>query len=231
MTPDAVPDTFEVVRNARARRARLTFDPASGRARLVLPARAALKPALAWARGKTDWLAEQRAALPQATPFESGAEITIADERLEVSWSPGPRRVLMREGDRLVAAGPRETLSRRVEAWLKRESLELLTRETAEFAAKADVTVTRVMVGDPRGRWGSCSASGAIRYSWRLLLAPGWVRRATVAHEVAHRVHMNHGPAFHALVRDLLGTDPLPARKWLRTHGPRLHWIGRSSSS
>jgi hypothetical protein len=225
------PDVFEVVRHPRAKRARLTFDPASGRARLVLPARAALKPALAWARGKTDWLAEQRAALPQAVPFEAGAVITVADERLELAWSPGPRRALTRKGDRLVAEGAPETLPRRVEAWLRRASLDLLTRETAEFAAKAGVTVARVMVGDPRGRWGSCSGTGNIRYSWRLSLAPSWVRRATVAHEVAHRVHMNHGPAFHALVHDLLGTDPTPARAWLRAQGAGLHWIGRSSSS
>ncbi len=225
------PDPFEVVRHPRAMRARLTFDPASGRARLVLPARAALKPALAWARGKVDWIAGQRASLPQALPFEPGAVIAVADERLELVWRPGSSRALKREGERLVAEGPPETLPRRVEAWLRRASLDLLARETAEFAGKAGVVVTRVMIGDARGRWGSCSGTGAIRYSWRLLLAPGWVRRATVAHEVAHRVHMNHGPAFHNLVRELLGTDPTPARAWLRTHGARLHWIGRSSSS
>lgn len=223
-------DPFDVVRHPRARRARLTFDPASGRARLVLPVRAALKPALAWARGKTDWIDEQRAALPLPLPFAPGAVIEVADERLELCWRRGSRRVLLREGDRLVAEGPPETLPRRVEAWLKRASLDLLARETAEFAAAAGVSVAQVKIGDPRGRWGSCSGGGVIRYSWRLLLAPGWVRRATVAHEVAHRVHMNHGPAFHALVRALLGTDPTPARAWLRTHGARLHWIGRSSS-
>ncbi|WP_375403415.1 M48 family metallopeptidase [uncultured Sphingomonas sp.] len=209
----------------------MTFDPASGRARLVLPARAALKPALAWARGKADWIAEQQAALPEAVPFEPGAVIEVADERLELCWTPGGRRALMRHGDRLLAEGPPETLPRRVDAWLRRASLDLLARETADFADKAGVVVARVMVGDARGRWGSCSSGGAIRYSWRLLLAPGWVRRATVAHEVAHRVHMHHGPAFHVLVRELLGTDPTPARAWLRTHGARLHWIGRSASS
>jgi hypothetical protein len=81
----------------------------------------------------------------------------------------------------------------------------------------------RVGVGDPVSRWGSCSASGAIRYSWRLILAPDWVRRATVAHEVAHRVHMNHGPDFHALVERLLGGDRSRARLWLRRHGSGLH--------
>jgi predicted metal-dependent hydrolase len=52
------------------------------------------------------------------------------------------------------------------------------------------------------------------------------VRRATVAHEVAHRVHMNHGPHFHALVKQLLGYDPAAARLWLRRRGASLHRIG-----
>ena len=136
---------------------------------------------------------------------------------------------MLREDGRLLAQGPAETLARRVELWLRREALRVLSEETAEFAAKAGVTVAQVAVGDPRGRWGSCAGTGVIRYSWRLILAPGFVRRATVAHEVAHRVHMNHGPAFHALDRELLGTDPAPARAWLRSHGAGLHWFGRSS--
>ena len=224
-------DPFEVVRHARARRAKLVFDPASGRARLVLPVRAPLKPALAWAREKADWLAERRAALPDPRPFEPGAVIEVADEPLTLRWKPGPRRALVRAGGALLAEGPAETLPRRVEAWLRRAALDLLAAETAEFAAKAGVNVDAVAVGDPRGRWGSCSSRGTIRYSWRLVLAPGWVRRATVAHEVAHRTHMHHGLAFHALVAELLGEDPAPARAWLRANGARLHWFGRSSSS
>ena len=58
-------------------------------------------------------------------------------------------------------------------------------------------------------------------------MAPDFVRRATVAHEVAHLVHMNHGPDFHALVEALLGTDPAPARRWLRREGAALHRIGQ----
>ncbi|PMX91274.1 metal-dependent hydrolase, partial [Pseudomonas sp. GW460-13] len=55
---------LEVVRNARARRARLSVDSATGRVRLVLPPRAPLKAALAWAEGKAAWIAAQRARLP-----------------------------------------------------------------------------------------------------------------------------------------------------------------------
>ena len=220
---------IEVVRHPTARRVRLSLDPASGRARLVVPRRAGLKAALAWAETKRDWLAAQRATLPPARPFAAGTVLPVADEMLTIAWAPGPRRRVEIAGDRLSLAGLEATVPRRVDAWLRRAALDRLTAETAEFAARAGVTVARVGVGDARGRWGSCATGGAIRYSWRLILAPGWVRRATVAHEVAHRVHMNHGPAFHALVADLLGDDPAPARAWLKRHGAALHWFGRGS--
>ena len=220
---------IEVVRHPRARSLKLSFNPATGRARLVLPRRAALKPALAWVEGKAAWLEAQRARLPRPIPFAPGTLLPVADEALTIVWSEGGRRTVRREEATLALQGPLDTVPRRVELWLRRTALDRLSRDTAEFAARAGVTVSQVAVGDARGRWGSCASSGAIRYSWRLLLAPGWVRRATVAHEVAHRVHMNHGPAFHMLVETLLGSDPAPAREWLRHHGAALHWYGRSS--
>jgi hypothetical protein len=219
----------DVVRNARARTMRLSVDPRDGRVRLTLPPRAPLRKALAWVEEKREWIATQRARLPEARPLVPGAAFAFGDDTVEIVWPATGARTPCRDGDRLLCGGPREGLERRVERWLKAEALRTLSAETAEFAQLAGVTVTRVAVGDPRGRWGSCASSGAIRYSWRLILAPSFVRRATVAHEVAHRIHMNHGPAFHALTARLLGDDPAPARAWLRAHGAGLHWIGRYS--
>ncbi len=127
----------------------------------------------------------------------------------------------------LRVGGPREQLPARVLRFLRAYALEVVEAETYELAHAHQISVANVGVGDPKGRWGSCASSGAIRYSWRLILAPADVRRATVAHEVAHRVHMNHGAAFHALAADLNGSDPGPARRWLRAHGTALHWFGR----
>nr|WP_246346827.1 YgjP-like metallopeptidase domain-containing protein [Sphingomonas jinjuensis] len=207
----------------------MSLDPTTGRARLVIPRRAALKPALAWAEGKTAWIEAQRANLPQPIPFVSGLCLTVADEPMEIRWSEGPRRRIDATQGILSLQGPQDTVARRVEAWLRSRALALLETETRAIAAQAGVTVDRVAIGDARGRWGSCSSSGTIRYSWRLILAPGFVRRATVAHEVAHRVHMNHSAAFHALAAELLGEDPAPAHAWLRAYGASLHWFGRSS--
>lgn len=220
---------LEVVRHPRARRARLSVDPVSGRVRLTLPRRAALGPALAWAQEKSGWIASQRARLPEPKPFVPGATVPFGDGVLAIDWDAARPRTVRREAERLVCGGPEEGLARRVETWLKREALRVLSAETAEIAALAGVTVTAVGIGDARGRWGSCAAHGAIRYSWRLILAPDLVRRATVAHEVAHRVHMNHGPDFHALAAQLSGNTDRAAGRWLRQHGAGLHWIGRGT--
>jgi hypothetical protein len=137
---------------------------------------------------------------------------------------------VVRDGERLLVGGPAEAVAGRVLRWLRQEARAMLAADTEHYARTAGVTVSRVGVGDPVSRWGSCSSSGAIRYSWRLIMAPDFVRRATVAHEVAHRVHMDHSPRFHALVQELFGEDPRPARLWLRQNGAALHRIGAEAA-
>jgi predicted metal-dependent hydrolase len=206
---------------------RLAVDPRDGRVRLTLPPRASLKKGLAWAEQQSGWIAAQQARLPDTVPLAPGARFSFSGREIVIESVPAGPRTPRLENGLLICGGPREGLERRVERWLRAEALRVLSAETAEYAERAGVVVTRVSIGDPRGRWGSCASSGAIRYSWRLILAPDFVRRATVAHEVAHRIHMNHSPAFHRLVAELYEADPTPAREWLRRNGSALHWVGR----
>lgn len=218
---------LKLVVSARARVMRLRVDRRNGAVVLTIPKRASQRKALEWAAGHRAWIEAQLAQIVPASVLTDGAELPIEGVPHRISWNASASRVPRREEGALIVGGPVETLQPRMLRWLRRYAAETLSRETREFAAKAGVSVSRVGVGDPTSRWGSCSSSGAVRYSWRLILAPDWVRRATVAHEVAHRVHMNHGPDFHALVERLLGADPKPARLWLRRHGASLHRIAR----
>jgi len=210
----------------RARRMRLSVDPRTRAVLLTVPRRVSRRSALAWASGHRAWIEAALAGIPPDAPFAPGATVPLYGLPHRIDWDPAlPRRIDKGEG-RLVMGGPADGLDRRLLRWLKVHALDLLDRETREYSAKAGVKTPRVGIGDPVSRWGSCSSEGKVRYSWRLILAPEFVRRATVAHEVAHLVHLNHGPDFHALVETLLGADPRPARAWLKREGAALHRIG-----
>lgn len=212
--------------NPRARRMRLSVDPRTRSVLLTVPRRVSRRRALAWASGHRAWIEAALAEIPPDAPFAPGAVIPLHGLPHRIDWDPAlPRRIEKGEG-RLVIGGPAEGLDRRLLRWLKAHARDLLDRETREFSAKAGVMASRVGIGDPVSRWGSCSSGRAIRYSWRLVLAPEFVRRATVAHEVAHLVHLHHGPEFHALVERLLGADPRAARAWLKREGAALHRFG-----
>lgn len=210
----------------RARKLRLSVDPRTRSVLLTVPRRVSQRRALAWASEHKQWIERALADIPPPRSFAPGETVPVHGEPFLIDWDASrPRRISL-EGGRLVCGGPLEGLERRILRWLKAEALAVLSRETREFAATLEVRLDRVGIGDPVSRWGSCSAGGAIRYSWRLILAPDFVRRATVAHEVAHLVHLNHGPDFHALVAEILGADPRPARAWLKREGAALHRIG-----
>lgn len=209
-----------------ARSMRLSVDPRDGTVRLSLPPRASLSKALRWAEERRAWVEATLAELPKPIRIIPGVALPFNGGTLIVEWRKSLPRTPQRVGDRLRLGGPLESISRRVLSWLRAEAGRVLIAETRALANRHNITVGTIGVGDPRSRWGSCTASGNIRYSWRLIMAPPKVRRATVAHELAHRVHMNHGPRFHALVAKLHGADPDYARDWLREHGSALYWVG-----
>ena len=217
-----------VVRSVKSARVmRLRFDSGRNVLKLTCPARVSRNAALAWAADQRDWIETQLSAALPPNPFVPGGRFPLEGQDVTVDWRADRPRTVRLVGDRLVCGGPAEGLAKRVETFLRRRAIDLLSRETAEFAAAAGVTPKAVSVGDADTRWGSCSANGRIRYSWRLICAPPEARRYVVAHEVAHLVHLNHGAQFKALERRLFGPGLAEAQALLRRHGPRLKRVGR----
>lgn len=217
----------ELHSHPRARHLRLRLDEARGVLRLTVPRRVSRRHALSWLGDQAGWVEAQLAGLAPHEPFEPGSELPFDGAPVRIEWhADAPRSPRLADGV-LLCGGPCERFAARIGRWLRAEALDRLSAETHALAAAAGIAAGPVGVGDATTRWGSCSASGAIRYSWRLILAPPELRRYVVAHEVAHRVHHNHGAAFHALEAQLFGGDVAEARLALRRIGPRLKRIGR----
>lgn len=213
-------------RHPRARRMKLRLDPATGGAVLTLPPGVAEAAGLRFVKQHEDWLARHRAALPSAVGFAPGAQIPLFGDDHLIDHRPGLIGIHRHAEERVIAAGgPLENFGKRLEDWLKGQARRSLTRRVEHFADRTGKTVKRMRVNDPRSRWGSCSSSGTVSLSWRLVFAPDFVADYVAAHEVAHLVELNHSPRFWRIVESL-GGDHKPARQWLRDNGPALHRIG-----
>lgn len=216
-----------VKQSTRTRRLTVTVHTASGSLRLSLPMRTPLKVGLQFLKDRQSWIESIVAQWPQTQPLEAGGLLMVEGLARKIDWRPDyPRTVVLEHGS-IRVGGPKERIGPRVLSFLREYALAHLREESQALAKAHGLALGRVSVGDPLSRWGSCSAQGNIRYSWRLILAPPWVRSYVVAHEVAHLRHGDHSAKFWALTEMLYEGDVSAAQEWLKTNGALLHRAGR----
>jgi predicted metal-dependent hydrolase len=216
-------------RHRQARRYTLRIDAASREVVLTIPPRGSLKEARDFAQKHGGWIAARLNRLPEAAPFAHGVEVPLRGLPYRIVHRRGIRGTVWTEtgnGQRLICvAGETPHVDRRIGDFLKREARRDLETASRRYAAKLGITVKRVAVRDQSSRWGSCSNTGVLSFSWRLILAPPFVLDYLAAHEVAHLVELNHSPRFWRLVRRIY-PDLDRAKSWLDLHGTDLHRYG-----
>jgi predicted metal-dependent hydrolase len=217
-------------RHRQARRYTLRIQATTREVILTIPPRGTLKEAGEFAQKHGGWIAARLGRLPEATPFADGIVVPLRGVPHRIAHRRGMRGTVWAEvtddGERLLCvAGNAPHLDRRVGDYLRREARRELEAASLRFAATMGVAVKRITVRDQSSRWGSCSTTGMLSFSWRLILAPSHVLEYLAAHEVAHLVEMNHSPRFWRLVQRLCpGHDR--AKAWLDAHGADLHRYG-----
>ncbi len=211
--------TVALRRSARARRISLRVSGIDGRVTLSLPRAVARAEAMAFLRAREDWLRRHLAAVPVAEAVAPGVALPVEGLAHRVVAAP-VRRVTAESGRLLVpegaASGPR------VADWLRARARARVSASVARHAAAIGRAPGRITLRDTRSRWGSCTASGNLNFSWRLVMAPPEVLDYVAAHEVAHLVEMNHSRAFWAEVSRLCPMHRAHAA-WLRANGAGLH--------
>jgi hypothetical protein len=229
----------EVRRHPSARRLTLRVSNSRRAVVVTMPLEVRDEEARHFLERHLDWVRERLSAIPMAVPFEHGAELplrgethglafvglrprSIVDDIVRpVVWTERPADAL----PKVCVSGHVEHAPRRLKDWLISEARKDLCERVAVHAERLKLRPRRLSVRDQSSRWGSCSTSGQLCFSWRLILAPRFVLDYVAAHEVAHLKEMNHGPRFWALVERAM-PEMQAAKKWLATHGARLHAIG-----
>ncbi len=219
LLPGLPPIEITLRRSARTRRFSLRISRVDGRVTLTLPPRAREAEAMAFAQGQEGWIRRSLAAMPVGAVVGVGSVVPVEGRMLTVVVGPG--RVVRIEGDVLVVPGDAARAGVRVGAFLKALARTRLAAASDRYGGLVGRRFTRLSLRDPRSRWGSCTADGALMYSWRLVMAPPDVLDYVAAHEVAHLVEMNHSPAFWDVVARLR-PDWKVQRDWLRAEGGAL---------
>ncbi|MGD9664449.1 MAG: M48 family metallopeptidase [Novosphingobium sp.] len=210
-------------RHARATRMTMRLAPDGNEVRITMPRWGRTAEAIAFAHGKRDWLESQLRAMPARTPPVPAGAIAYRGERLTIDWASHHPRHPIITGGQLQIGGPVQSLESRLRRWLCQEALTLMQADLAHYCDLAGKPCPDLRLSRAQRRWGSCGQDGTIRMNWRLVQAPDHVRRSVVAHEVAHLVHFDHSPAFHALLGQLFEGDIAAANGWLKAHGRTLY--------
>ncbi len=217
-------------RHRQARRYTLRIQTATREVILTIPPRGTLKDAHEFAQKHGGWIAARLGRLPEAAPFAHGVVMPLRGVAHRITHLPERRGTVWTEADAsgqrlLCVAGATPHVGRRIGDFLRREARRDLEAASRRFADELGLTVRRVVVRDQSSRWGSCSTTGVLSFSWRLILAPGDVLNYLAAHEVAHLIEMNHSARFWRVVQRLC-PDHERAKAWLDAHGGDLHRYG-----
>jgi predicted metal-dependent hydrolase len=210
---------YTIRRSARARRVRVRVDAHAG-VEVVLPARAPQREAALAIKELRPWIerrvaeanaARARLAPPLGTVPFLGAHLGVRHDDC--------RTRVHRTGDelRVPAADPDRALERWYRAQARAEIAPRLEAATDALGRP----YTKLSIRNQRTRWGSCSATGAMSFNWRLLLGPEPVLDYVVWHEACHLVVMDHSKRFWTLLERHVPAYREP-RRWLRQNGAAL---------
>ena len=214
---------IELSRNRRAKRLTLRLAPDGSAVRITFPHWCRSAEAVAFAHSRAAWLEQQLAKIPQKRDPVSEGILLHRGREIRIDWrADAPRKAVLAD-DTLTIGGPLDTLGKRLQRWLETEAQGLFAEDARHYCSKAELDPAEVRLTRAKRRWGSCSSEGVLRLNWRLVQAPDSIRRSVVAHEVAHLVHFDHSPDFHALLDRLFEGDIELANGWLSRNGRTLY--------
>lgn len=218
---------YLLVRNPRSRHVRMALTPDG--LRVSAPPGVPEHEVRAALVSRERWLLRHADMLDPAppAPLVDGMDLPFLDGHVRLAVRAHARAsvtFLPHEGQMMVAAPDPGRVRALVERGYRHAARCWFERACAGIGPAVGARAARISVRDPRTRWGSCSARGTVSFSWRLLMAPARVAEYVVVHELAHLVHLDHSPAFWALVDEVR-----PAHRdesaWLRDNGA---WLWRA---
>jgi predicted metal-dependent hydrolase len=101
--------------------------------------------------------------------------------------------------------------------WYMKEALREIQARCMWFSMNTGHVPATIRITDAKQRWGSCTPTGGVNFSWRLIQAPPEMVDYVVVHELVHLSQPDHSKKFWEKVRKII-PDYKIRRHWLHDH-------------
>lgn len=229
ITVDGNPISVFVKENDRARRLIMRLAPGGAAVKVTVPSHVGDEEIETFVEKNRAWIATRIGRLPDRVKLAPGSNILFRGVEHRIEATGNLRGIVETavngSGQPVIRVpGEAEAIGKKLLVWLKREARKDLDQAVMRHCEKIAVRPKRLRITDTTSRWGSCSTTRTLSFSWRIIMAPPEILDYLAAHEVAHLVEMNHSARFWNLTRKLCpGTDT--HKNWLRVNGSKLHAI------
>jgi predicted metal-dependent hydrolase len=219
--------TILIIRSKRAKQLRLRIDPYDGIPKISAPPNLSMMTIKRFAQEKIAWITAELDALPPRKGLANDSCIPILGVDHTILHCPEARRGVWCQGKTICVSGQAEYLERRVQDWLKLKANKIITPIAMDYARVIKKKISGITIKNTKSRWGSCSNTGRISFTWQLIMTPEQVMKYVIAHEVCHLEEFNHSEAFWRLVERIFGKYE-SEKDWLKKNGPTLYRYGNS---
>ena len=225
---DGADFVVEVANNPRSKRLTLRLKPDGRGAKVTTPAHVSERDIADFIEKNKHWIAVRLARMPQTQVPQDGVSILFQGVEHKITHLDRARGIveakLVAGEPTILVPGEVEHMPRRVIDFLKKQARKNLDAAVIIHAQALGVKPKSMRITDSKSRWGSCSSTRTLSFSWRIIMAPPEVLNYLAAHEVAHLREMNHSDRFWNLVEDIC-PDMGEQKNWLKRHGASLHAV------
>ena len=218
----------KVVEHPKSKRITLRLLPGGVGLKVTLPAYVGDHELDNFLARNRNWVAARRSRLPETVRPGEGQMLSYLGIEHRIMLSERLRGLVevSRIGEEpvIIVPGDPKFVSRRLLDFLKKQARSELENAVARHSIALNVRAKQIRITDTTSRWGSCSTTRTLSFSWRIIMAPPEVLDYLAAHEVAHLREINHSDRFWNLVRDICPEMDIH-KTWLRRHGAKLHAV------